>query len=152
VSILYTEFFAYAIYCPMLGLRKFIQGRRLSTLLAIGMAYAFAVQALMASVGMGMSAFAAPDQDGLVICSHVPAPPQAPGGDGQKPGSAPQCPFCFVAAHSAGNLALTGDVSAFPAYSGLPVARVSDRIGRPAFVAQSYRTVGVPRAPPVFSV
>ena len=151
MSILYTGLVAYAIYWQMFGLRRFIHGRRLSTLLAIGLAYAFAVQALMASVGLGMSAFAAPDRDGLVICSHIPAPPQLPGGEGQKPGSAPQCPFCFVAAHS-GNLGLAGETLALPTYAGLFFAVELDHSGEPGFIAQHRRTVGAPRAPPAFSV
>lgn len=127
-----------------------IRARR-GSLFVVTLAYALAVETLMASVGLGMSAFAAPEQSGLVVCSHVSTQPQMQGGQDQKPGPAPQCPFCFVAVYSAGNLALTGEPMAFPAYAGLSVAMIAGHFGEPLFVVQHHRTVGAPRAPPAFS-
>ena len=48
--------------------------------MAVYVAYSLAIQAMMASVGLGMSVGAAPDQTGFVLCSvafHQTAP--APG-------------------------------------------------------------------------
>ena len=52
----------------MLGMRKFIRRRRASALLAIYVAYTLAIEAVMASVGLGMSAIAAPEQAAFAIC------------------------------------------------------------------------------------
>ena len=74
-------------------------------------------------------------------------------GGGQKPAPQPQCPFCFVAAQSDGNVATTGDAPAFPAYAGVPMAdALSGHIGDGKFVPQFRRTAGDPRAPPPLSV
>ncbi|MGB7177152.1 MAG: hypothetical protein WBD33_09905 [Xanthobacteraceae bacterium] len=118
-------------------------------MLVVTLAYALAVQALMTSIGLGMSTFAAPAQGGLVICSHISP---APGSEGQKRRPAPQCPFCLVAAFSAGNLALTDEAPALPAYSVLPLELVAGHFGEPPLISQRHRTVGAPRAPPAFSV
>jgi len=102
----------------------------------------------VASVGWGMSAFAATDADvGSTICRHAPAP----AGDPQKPSPAPQCPFCFVAAQCAGLVALAGETLAVADYSGVQNA-VAHRIGDSPSVAQFRRTVGDPRGPPTSSV
>jgi hypothetical protein len=150
--ILYTGPIVCANYRTMLGLRTFIRRRRLSTLLAVCVAYSLAIQALIASVGLGMSAYAAPNQDGLVICSHLSAQAQLPGGKDQKPSRVPECPFCFVAAHSTGSFSLADNAPAFPAYAGVFVAVDLDHSGQTGFVAQYRRTTGAPRAPPTVSV
>jgi hypothetical protein len=122
--------------------------------LAVYVANLVAIQAMMASVGLGMSAGALLDRTGLVLCSfasnHADAPAQD--SDRQKPNPAPQCPFCFIGAQSAGNVATVGKVSAIPAYVGLPIAAISDPIGDTAFVSQFRHRHGEPRAPPAFSV
>lgn len=110
----------------------------------------------MASVGLGMSAYAAPSQDGPVFCSvaadltgHAPAK----NGDPQNHAPRPQCPFCFVAAQTAGHVATAGEPPAFPAYQGIRVTgTLSDRRGDKVVLRQPRRTVGDPRAPPAFSV
>jgi hypothetical protein len=143
-------------YLIMLRMRKFIRGRRASALLAIYIGYMLAIEAVMASVGLGMSAFAAPGQTGFVICDlaagltgHVPAT----GGDPQKHAPQPQCPFCFVAAQGGGHAATAGEPPAFHAYVGIRVAgRLSEPRGDKLVLLQPRRTVGDPRAPPVFSV
>jgi len=114
------------------------------------MAYALAMQALMASVGLGMSVFATPGQPGAVICHFASG--SVPGGDRQKPSPEPCCPFCAVAAQSAGDIALVGEASAIPAHAGLFVAAVLNPPGNRTFAPQFRRTAGDPRAPPVFSV
>jgi hypothetical protein len=107
----------------------------------------------MASVGLGMSAGASPD--GFVLCSfasHQTANEPARDDGRQKPTPAPQCPFCFVAAQSAGHVAAIGEAPAFPAYAGLLGAVFLDSIGTGTFVFQLRHTNGEPRAPPTFSV
>jgi hypothetical protein len=115
--------------------------------LALSVAYSLAIQAMMASIGLGMSAGAAPDRLGFVLCSY--ASHQTAPGDRQTP--APQCPFCFVAAQSAGHFATTGDAPAFPAYAGLLIAALSQPLGEGTFVPLFHRQ-GEPRAPPATSV
>lgn len=131
----------------MFRLRQLRQSKRLSRVLAVCVAYALAIQAMMASVGTGMSAFAAPGDAGFVICGQV----STPTGDHHAPNPAPQCPFCFVAAQSAGHLALTGEAPAAPVYTALAFAKVADPIRRATFVPRVPRTAGDPRAPPAFS-
>jgi len=135
----------------MFGLRQLRQSKRLGRVLAICVAYALAIQALMASVGTGMSALAAPGQAGFVICGQVSAPLPGPAGDRHRPSSPLQCPFCFVAAQTAGHFALAGAAPVVPTYAALAFASVADPIGRAVFVARFRRTTGAPRAPPGFS-
>jgi hypothetical protein len=135
----------------MIRLRKFIRSGGSSALTVICVAYLLAIQTFIASVGLGMSALAASGPDGSAICSvalrHAPAPTD----NRRKPHPAPQCPFCFVAGQSAGHIALMGPAQPPPAYAGLLIGVVSDRIDE-TFVPRLHRTVGDPRAPPVFSV
>jgi hypothetical protein len=136
---------------PMQSMRRLI-GERRGALLAIALGYALAVQALMTCIGMGMSEFAVPAQSGLVICGHISADLPPRDSDGQKRNSAPQCPFCFVAAYSAGNLALSGETPILPVYAGLPSALAAQHFSEPLLIGQRHRTVGFPRAPPSFSI
>jgi len=138
----------------MRRLRQFVRLRSRGGFLAVFVAYALAVQAMMASVGLGMSAGASPD--GFVLCSfasHQTANEPARDGDRQKkPTHAPQCPFCFVAAQSVGHIATMGETPAFPAYAGLLSTAILDRFGTGAFIFQLHHRHGEPRAPPAFSV
>lgn len=136
----------------MFGLRQFVRSRRSSRLLVLWIAYSLAIQAIIASVGLGMSAFAATRPDGFVICGHASAGTPAPGGDPQNSGRMPPCPFCFVAVQSAGYVPLVAEAPALPIYAGLPIAPVLDGFGTAAFVPRLRHTVGAPRAPPTFSV
>lgn len=145
---------ARAMCCFMKGLRQLIKSRPSGRLAAICLAYALAVQATMASVGLGMSVGAAPHQAGLVFCGltsdqTVTAPTDP--GDPRRPGSGPQCPFCFIAAQSAGHVATTGEGPAIPAYAGLLIAAISTPVGDGTFVLQFRHGHGEPRAPPAFS-
>ncbi len=106
----------------------------------------------MASIGIGMSAFAMPESAGFVICSHSPTNGPAADRDRQKPGSAPECPFCFVAAQCAGHMAFVGETVAFPSYTAVLAAKIKDFISSGAFVPQFRRLAGGQRAPPDFSV
>ncbi len=118
-------------------------------------AYSLAIQALMASVGLGMSAAAASGHADFVICNFAAGLNARAMGDGggQKPAPQPQCPFCFVAAQSDGNVATTGDAPAFPAYAGVQmVDALSGHIGDGKSVPQFRRTAGDPRAPPLLSL
>jgi hypothetical protein len=130
--------------------RQFIRSKCSSRLLVLWIAYSLAIQAIMASVGFGMSAFAATGPDAVVICSHAAAATPAAGRHNSS--SAPSCPFCFVAAQSAGYIPLVVESPVLPVHGGLPIASVSDRVTNVAFVPQFRRMVGTPRAPPVFSV
>jgi hypothetical protein len=108
---------------------------------------------MMTSVGLGMSAGAS--SDGFVLCSlasHQTANEPARDGDRRKPSPGPQCPFCFVAAQSAGHTATMDEAPAFPAYAGLLSAAILDPIGTGAFVFRLHHRSGAPRAPPAFSV
>lgn len=134
----------------MSGLRQFIGSRRSSRLLALGIAYSLTIQVLMASVGLGMSAFAAPGSGGSVICSHDSGGGPV-SGDHQSRRPSPPCPFCFVAAQSAGHIPLPSAAPAFPVYTDLLASPVSEPIGDEGFVPKFRRTVGTPRAPPAFS-
>ena len=123
--------------------------------MAVCVAYLLAIQGLMASVGLGMSPNAARDRSGLVLCSSAAnqtanAPAQKD--DRQNPSPIPRCPFCFVAAQSAGYVATTGEVPSFPAYAGLPIVAVSHLLVDGTFVPQVRHRHGAPRAPPAFSV
>lgn len=139
----------------MFDLRHLRRFRQTGRVLAVCLAYALAIQAVMASVGTGMSAFAASGQGGFVICGQSPPPVPGPGGDRRGdhgPNSVPPCPFCFVAAQTAGLIALTGAVPAPPAYAGLAIAVVPDPVGPGAIVPRFRRVAGDPRAPPAVSV
>lgn len=122
--------------------------------MAVCIAYSLAIQAIMASVGLGMSPAAASGQ-ALVLCgvaSIQAANAPARDSDRQKPSPAPQCPFCFIAAQSAGHVATMGETPAFPAYAGLLSAAISNPIGSGVFVSSFRHSHGEPRAPPAFSV
>jgi hypothetical protein len=121
--------------------------------LVVCLAYSLAIQAVMASVGLGMSAGGSPD--GIVLCrfaSHQTANEPAPDNGQQKPIPTPQCPFCFVAAQNAAHIATMGEAPAFPAYAGLLSAAILNPIGAGAFVFQLHHRHGEARAPPTFSV
>ena len=123
--------------------------------MAVCVSYLLAIQALMASVGLGMSAGVAPGQAGFVLCGltaneTVNAP--ARDHDRQKPNPASQCPFCFVAAQSEGHVATTGEDPTFPTYAGLLIAAIPNPIGDGAVIPQFRHGHGEPRAPPAFSV
>src|SRR5215472_7012011 len=100
----------------MFGLRQFIRSGRSSRLLALWIAYSLAIQALMASVGLGMSAFAAPGPDDFLLCSHASGSGPVSRGDHQNRKPSPACPFCFVATRSAGDIPLMSAAPAFPVY------------------------------------
>jgi hypothetical protein len=137
----------------MKRLRQFIRLRLRGGLLAVFLAYSLAIQSMMTSIGLGMSAGASPG--GFVLCSfasHQTANEPARDGDRQKPSPDPQCPFCLVAAQSAGHIATMGEAPAVPAYAGLLSTAILDRIGTGAFVFQLRHSHGEPRAPPAFSV
>lgn len=137
-------------------MRKLICCRRAGALFAVYIAYTLAIEAVMASVGLGMSAFAAPGQATLVLCSladglTIDAPAKT--GDRQNQTPRPQCPFCFVAAQSVGHVATAGEPPVFPAYVGSRViGALSDHCRDKVFPPRPRRTVGDPRAPPAFSV
>lgn len=134
----------------MQRLRQFVRTRSRGGFLAVYLAYALAIQAMMASVGLGMSAGVTPNLAGFVICSVV-SHRTAPGPDDRQT-PAPQCPFCFVAAQSAGHAATAGDAPAFPAYAGKLIATILYPPGDGTFVPHSRHRLGEARAPPTVSV
>jgi hypothetical protein len=129
-----------------------IRDQRPGALLAIVVAYALALQALMASVGLGMSAAAASGNDGFALCVHAADSRTTVPGDGRLPNPAPQCPFCFVAAQSSCDVAAGGGAPQLPAYTGLSIAGRLAGGGGNTFVPQFRRTVGDPRGPPAVSI
>ena len=132
----------------MQRLRHFVRTQSRGGLLAVYVAYSLGMQAMMASVGLGMSVGLAPDQAGFVLCS-VASHHAAPAPDDRKaPSPAPQCPFCFVAAQSAGHVATAGVAPAAPAYAGLAVATISRPLGDGTFVPHFRHRQGESRAPP----
>jgi len=136
----------------MSGLRQFVRSGWSSRFLALWIAYSLAIQAVMASAGLGMSAFAAPGPDDIVISSHDSGSGAASTGDPRNRNSSPPCPFCFVATQSVGHVPLLSAAPLFPVHAELAATAVSDRIGDERFVPKFRRMVGTPRAPPAFSV
>ena len=137
----------------MTRLGQFVRLRLRCGPLAVFVAYLLATHAMMASIGLGMSAGGSPD--GFVLCSpasHQTVNEPARDDGRQKPIHAPQCPFCFVAAQSAGHIATIGEAPACPAYAGLLSTTILDPIGAGVFVFQLRHRQGEPRAPPTFSV
>ena len=118
--------------------------------MAVYLAYALAIQATMASVGLGMSAGGAPDQAGFILCSFASHHAAPVPGDRQAP--TPQCPFCFVAAQSVGHVATMGEAPVFPAYAGLLIAAILHPLSGGAYVPHFRHRLGEPRAPPAVSV
>ena len=124
-------------------------------LVAAALAYLLAVQGLIASVGLGMSAAAAADKIDFAICASgtgrgIEAPPA---GDRRHHGDQrPQCPFCFVAAQSSGLLAtLDGSTALAVAPPRQASALRYGSGGARCFIRVLFRTNGNPRAPPGFS-
>jgi hypothetical protein len=134
----------------MSGLRRFIRARRSGTALALCLAYSLAIQAVLASIGLGMSL--ASGSTDFVICSTVVHPgSREPLTKDQRRNPNSGCPFCFIASQTACHIAMTNDVPAFPAYVGSLVAEISDLTGDDTFVPGYRRKVGEARAPPIFS-
>jgi len=140
----------------MAGMRGLICTRWSGGLLAASVATLLAFQALIASVGLGMSASSLFGQPVFDICSGgAKTGQQEPGrNDGtDQSRHPPPCPFCFVAAQCASHPAMAGDVKDIPAFSGRdlaapPYVSINHRVvyGRPL------RTTGNPRGPPSFPV
>lgn len=139
-----------AILVLMRHLRQFVRRRWSGGFLAVYIAYSLAIQAMMASVGLGMSMSAVPYQVGFVLCS-LGSQQTAPVPGSRAPAPAPQCPFCLVAAQSASHVATATEPPAFPTYVGVPIAAISHPIDVGAFVPQFRHRHGEARAPPVFS-
>jgi hypothetical protein len=137
----------------MKQMRRLIRQRGAGGFLSAVIAYALAVQALLASIGLGMSAAAASGPGELVICSYdVASGTHAPASDDKSPSQRPQCPFCFMAAQSAGHIAAIGQVTVIPPYAGLQTTVVLDHQFDDGSVPQFRRVSGGPRAPPAISV
>ena len=140
----------------MAGLRRLIQARWSGRLLAVGLAYLLAIEALVAGIGTGMSAVADPGQAEFAICSsvadHGPVAPSS-NDEGNKSDQQSQCPYCFLAAQSSDHLATTGDASTSPVYADLHVTGLHyGTYDGGILVPSLYRTSGDPRGPPHFSV
>jgi hypothetical protein len=138
----------------MTGMRALIRTRRSGGFLAAGVACLLAFQALIASVGLGMSAASAFGQPKFEICGATAAHSlDAPEHNDTDPaGHRPQCPYCFVAAQCASQPAMVADVKA-PAFAvrdvaASPYAGVNHR----AVHGRLHRTTGDPRGPPSFPV
>ena len=139
----------------MAGMRALTRTRWSGGFLAAAAACLLVVQALIASVGLGMLSASPFGQPEFEICSAVAANSlDAPARSDKDPGShRPQCPFCFVGAKCVGHPAAVGDAKAFPTFVGrginaLPYSGAKDG----AFAYRLHRTTGDPRGPPSFSV
>lgn len=140
----------------MPGIRALIRARWSGGLLTAGAACLLVLQALIASVGLGMSAASPFGQPAFDICSatatdSVDAP--AHNNDGTPNGRHQQCPFCSVAAQCVSHPAMVGDAKAFPPLgegdvATAPYAAVNHR----AIRVRLRGTTGNPRGPPSFSV
>ncbi|MGO9006900.1 MAG: DUF2946 family protein [Beijerinckiaceae bacterium] len=124
-------------------------------LLATGIACLLFVQALMTSVGLGMAAEASGPGDALIVCSASDPSPKAlaTNDDRRKPSQSSHCPFCYIAAQSAGQIATIGHTPFFPAHvafesADVNYARFIDQI----FVLPLRRRISDPRAPPKLPV
>jgi hypothetical protein len=113
-------------------------------------------QALLASVGLGMSVASPFRQPVFDICSAtatngLDAPAHNNGtGPSNHP---PQCPFCFVGAQCTSHPAVAGDVKHFPAFAIRDVAAASfASINHRVIQRRLLRTTGDPRGPPWFPV
>ena len=114
-----------------------------------------AFQALIASVGLGMSAASPFGQLVFDICSAaatngLDAPAHKNGTDPST--HPPKCPFCFVG-QCASHPAMAGDVKDFPAFAvrdvaASPYASINHRVVH----SRLLRTTGDPRGPPSFPV
>lgn len=135
----------------MRRLRQFARTQSTGGLLAVYVAYSLVIQATMASVGLGMSVGAAPNRVGFVLCSFAPRQTVPAPADRQTPAPTPRCPFCFVAAQSAGHVATAGEPPPSPGYVGVPVASISTPLSDGMFVPQFRHQHGEPRAPPALS-
>ena len=124
--------------------------------LAAALAYLLAVQGLIVSIGLGMSAAAAADHIDFVICAPAAGHGAAAAPDGDRRNQTdhrPQCPFCFVAAQSGGLLATLGDPAAVPADIARDVSTLRYSFGSHRdFISPRFRSNGNPRAPPRLSV
>ena len=135
----------------MAGMRALIRTRWSGGLLAASVACLLALQALIASIGLGMSAASPFRQPVFEVCSAMAADSlDGPvRNDADPPGHRPQCPFCFVAGQYTGHPAMNGDAKALPAFArrdvdAPPYAGAEDR----AFANRLHRTTGNPRDPP----
>ena len=101
-----------------------------------------------------MSVAAAPGHVDFVICS-IASGSEAQGSqdDRNRPNPRPECPFCFVAAQSVGNVAIIDGGPTPPVFSGLQIAGAVSGFNYDGTLVPPFRrSVGVPRAPPLFSV
>ena len=113
-----------AILLVMRGLRQFMRTRSSGGLLAVCVAYSLAIQALMASVGLGMSAAAAPGDTGFFICSLA----AGPGAHRRRPAATGKTRPATGMSSSASSRRKapamsppTHDGPAFPGYVGIPI-------------------------------
>jgi hypothetical protein len=141
----------------MAGIRTPILTRWSRGLIAACLACLLAFEALITSVGFGMSAAPHFGQPLFDICRAAaagslatPAPNDDKGQPGHQP---PQCPFCFVAAQSASHPAIIADAKSFPLFAVRDVAVLPHAHAnhRPVH-GPLHRTTGDPRGPPSFSV
>jgi len=139
----------------MIGVRNLIRSRS-GRALALCIAYSLAIQALIASVGLGMSAAAAPGHVDFVICSIASGSGSSAQGsqdDRNRPNPRPECPFCFVAAQSAGHVATIDGGPASPVFAGLQIAGAVPGFNYDGTLVPPFRrSVGDPRGPPSLSV
>lgn len=140
----------------MQRLRPLIFATAPGRFLALTLAYALAFQALVSSVGIGMSGGSTSGPAGFILChdqhDDSAAPPTRPA-DRQQPSPGQNCPFCLMAAQNSATPGAMPDLATAPVYVASLIARMPDN----RFVAQSLPPVSrhspaIPRAPPSISV
>ena len=140
----------------MVGIRTLIRNRWSGGLLAACVAGLLAFQALVASVGLGMSTASPLGRPAFDICGALATNglDASAHNNGTDPSGHPlQCPFCFVAAQCTAYPMMVGDARAFPAFAWRGVAAASyASVKQPAVHGRLHRTTGYPRGPPSFSV
>ena len=140
----------------MVGIRTLIRTRWSGSLLAACVACLLAFQALVASVGLGMSTASPLGQPAFDICGALTTngPDASAHNNGTDPSGHPlQCPYCFVAAQCTAHPTIVGDAKVFPAFAGRGVAAaLYASVNHRAVYGRLHRTTGNPRGPPSFSV
>jgi hypothetical protein len=116
------------LYFFMVGIRALIRPRWSGSLLAACIGCLLAFQAMVASVGLGMSTSSPLGQPVFDTCgaSATNDLDASTHDNGTDPSGRPlRCPFCFVAAQCAAYPTIAGEVKAFPAFAGRGVAAAS---------------------------
>jgi hypothetical protein len=146
-----TPLFGPCHFLQMADVKRLTTARSWRRLVARSLGCLLVLQAVMAGIGLGMSASAS-EQTAFEICTSASS--HHPGGNQQKSDHRPQCPFCLAATQCGRHYLSAPSVAT--AHSSNVEARVvgvfrvvcNDEIS--GFCSR--RTSGDPRGPPEFSI